>query len=406
MIRVIGVYSKYIWGVVLRMKNKLLYDIVKILVEVAKNNEIITYKDVSKKLNNQVIPKNLGMPIGELSKIAHKLGLPLISVLVVNQETKIPGDGFYKLYSELKGVSESQAIKNCQQEIDNAHNCNKWDKLLNYFGFEDDKVKKSDETQGKKNKSKVWLVVHDIEAYNENCRLLGFSDKIYNAKNIKAKDIVVYYFSGTSTIKGIYEVCEKPWKRDIRWTSEHQISIKPILELENDIDFKVLVPNLALFKNKERWYGCIQGTNAIRELSEDDFKIIEQRVYKTFINNKELEYVNLLEDDLTIENESVEVIISKIKRKQQIVNKLKNKYNNCCQIERCNFTFLKKNGECYSEAHHINLLSEGGSQAESNVVILCSNHHRMFHYADIKIFDREGDRCKVIINGEQHYIKY
>ena len=384
------------------MNNKLLYDIAKVLVEVAQNNEIITYNKVSKKLNNQIIPRNLGNPIGELSKIAYELGLPLISVLVVNQDTGIPGDGFYKLFSELKGVSESEAIKSFQQEMENVHKCNQWEELINSFKFENNLLENQDDIVSSKN----WLVVHDIDAYTENCRLLGFNDKIYNAKNLRPKDIIIYYFSGTSTIKGIYEVCDKPWQRDSRWTSEYQIQIKPILELKNDIDFKKLVPHLELFKNKERWYGCIQGTNAIRELSKKDFKIIEESIYKACIDNHELEYAEILEDDRNIENESVEVKINRIKRKQQIVNKLKNKYSNRCQIEGCNFRFQKKNGEYYSEAHHLDLLSEGGSQAESNVVILCPNHHRMLHYADIDLFELHKDRRKVIINGEEHYIKY
>lgn len=388
------------------MHSKLLYDIAKILVEVAQDHEVITYSHVCEKIGNQITPINLGNFIGELSEVSYKLRLPLISVLVVNQDTGVPGDGFYKLMSQLKGISELQAMKSFQQEMKDAYRCDKWTELLNYYGGEDDTSKKLYDNRDDASNPKTWLIVHDIDAYNENSRLLGFSDKIYNAKNLKPKDKIVYYFSRTSTIKGIYEVCDKPWKRNPRWTSKYQIQIKPILELKNDIDFRRLVPLLELFNDKERWYGCIKGTNAVREISNKDFEIIEESVYKACIDNEELEYTEILEDDVTIANESEEVKIKRIKREQQIVSKLKNKYKNCCQIEGCNFTFKKKNGEYYSEAHHLKLLSEGGSQDENNVVILCPNHHRMFHYADVKIFDRNKDRRKAIINGEEHYIKY
>lgn len=88
-------------------------------------------------------------------------------------------------------------------------------------------------------------------------------------------------------------------------------------------------------------------------------------------------------------NETIEIKINRIKRYQQVINKLKEKYNNKCQIEGCNFSFKKKNGGYYSEGHHLKLLSEGGSQDENNVVILCPNHHRMFHYADINIENKK-----------------
>lgn len=388
------------------MNDKLLYDIAKLLVEAAKNNETITYSQVSNRLNNKIAPKNLGHPIGELSKKAYEMRLPLISVIVVNSDSGVPGDGFYKIYSDLKGVSESEAMNNFQQEIEEVYNCNRWEEFLRSFGFENNEVKHLEEFKEGENNPRIWLVVHDMYAYNENSRLLGFSDKVYNAKNLNPKDIIVYYFSGTSTIKGIYEVCEKPWQRDNRWTGEHQIQIKPILELESDIDFKSLVPHLELFQNKAKWSGCIQGIHAIREISEKDFKVIEGRVYQYCIDNLESQYREILEDDKSIANESIEVKINRIKRKQQIVNRLKSKYNNCCQIEECNFTFKKKNGEFYSEAHHIELLSEGGSQDEDNVVILCPNHHRMFHYSNVEIFDLDENRRKIIINGEGYYIKY
>lgn len=389
------------------MNNILLYDIAKILVSVAKENETITYNQLSQKLKNQIKPINLGHPIGELSKICYELGLPLISVLVVNQDTGIPGDGFYKLCSDLKGISEEEAMINLEKEKESVHKCSEWNKLLEYFNV--DKINSEKKEMTRKvthNKPKYWLVVHDIDAYNENPRLLGFSNKIYNAKNIKPKDKVVYYLSGTSTIKGIYEVSDKPWKRDPRWSSVHQIQIQPILELENEIDFKTLVPHLNLFVNKEKWFTYIQGTNAVRELPERDYKFIEKSVIKASINNNEQNYLKVLEDDKKLTNESIEVKINRIKRYQQIVNELKRKYQSRCQIEGCNFTFKKKNGEYYSEGHHLKPLSEGGSQTADNIVILCPNHHRMFHYADVKIFKLKGNRRKVLINGKVHYIKY
>jgi Predicted restriction endonuclease len=395
------------------MNTKMLYEIALILVDVANKNNVITYNQLSKRLGNQITPLNLGQPIGELSKVSYEIGLPLISVLVVNQDTHIPGDGFYRLYSELNGISEIDAMNDFQNEIIRAHKCDEWDKLLELFLGNKDKAK--DETIEKKqiinkvdvhNNIKYWLIVHDINAYKENSRVLGFEDKIYNAKNIKPKDIVVYYLSGVSAIKGIYKVCDKPWEKELTWDNEHQIRIEEIIELDNELDFKPIVQDIDLFKNKERWNTHIQGTNAVRELSYEDYKKIEEYVNNFSIENNDSNYIAFKEDHKELVNETKEVTLNRIIRYQKIVSNLKSKYKSKCQIEGCNFTFRKKNGEYYSEGHHIEFLSQGGSQDESNVVILCPNHHRMFHYADVEIFEREDERRKIRINGDEKYILY
>ncbi|MEH2464113.1 HNH endonuclease [Nostoc sp.] len=115
---------------------------------------------------------------------------------------------------------------------------------------------------------------------------------------------------------------------------------------------------------------------------------------------------NFLEDYPELKNEIEEVLIERIKRVQKIVSKIKNKYNHCCQFENCGFTFSKKNGGFYSGAHHLTLLSQEGSQDENNVVLLCPNHHRMLHYAQVEIKDKENNKRHVKINGENYFIIY
>jgi predicted HNH restriction endonuclease len=111
-------------------------------------------------------------------------------------------------------------------------------------------------------------------------------------------------------------------------------------------------------------------------------------------------------NDSNVQNETIERKIQLVKRYKSIIVKLKGKYNSMCQIENCDFTFVKSNGENYSEAHHLIQLSENGSQDESNVVILCPNHHRMFHFADVIIFERKEDIRKISFNGSVQKIIY
>ena len=103
------------------------------------------------------------------------------------------------------------------------------------------------------------------------------------------------------------------------------------------------------------------------------------------------------------ENESEEVTLNRIKRYQKLVKSLKEKNDFKCQI--CGYTFTMNNGNGYCEAHHINWLSTGGTQDATNVVIVCANHHRMFHYATNLITIGEVVNDKRVINiGEESYI--
>ncbi|MGH4050002.1 MAG: hypothetical protein ACREVX_01410 [Clostridium sp.] len=49
-----------------------------------------------------------------------------------------------------------------------------------------------------------------------------------------------------------------------------------------------------------------------------------------------------------------------VKRNLKIVYKLKEKYKNKCQIEGCECTLMKKDGNEYSEEHNWVLVSKGG----------------------------------------------
>ncbi len=101
-------------------------------------------------------------------------------------------------------------------------------------------------------------------------------------------------------------------------------------------------------------------------------------------------------------NESEEVTLDRIKRYQRLVKRLKEKNDFKCQI--CGYTFDMDNGKGYCEAHHFNWLSKDGTQDAMNVIIVCANHHRMFHYAAnlITIGEIVNDR-RIIKIGEESY---
>lgn len=130
----------------------------------------------------------------------------------------------------------------------------------------------------------------------------------------------------------------------------------------------------------------------VNQLNEED---IDEQIKKDFT-----------EDIDVSDNETEEVRLNRIKRYQKIVKRLKKDYNYQCQL--CGDNFLMDNGNYYCEAHHIKMLSKDGSQSPENVLILCANHHRMFHYAsNICIVGEliEGKRY-VKIGEEEFTVQY
>ena len=66
-----------------------------------------TYKGVSEQTNRHQRTE-VPYDIGDLSMICKQYDMPLISVIVVNQITQIPGDGFYPLCEDLYSNNESK----------------------------------------------------------------------------------------------------------------------------------------------------------------------------------------------------------------------------------------------------------------------------------------------------------
>lgn len=143
-----------------------------------------------------------------------------------------------------------------------------------------------------------WLVVHNLEAFSENSRMLGFAGKNNldgsptldgqgnplpaDAKvlEIQPGDMVVYYCRGDSVIKGLYEIVQAYYRKETRWTeSPFQFEIKPVIELDEPYDFKPLVGSLDLFKDLpdlRRWGLKLRGIyNALKPLTEGDYNTIK-----------------------------------------------------------------------------------------------------------------------------------
>ena len=78
---------------------------------------------------------DVGAHIGELSKHCYELGLPLISVMVVQKSTNICGEGFFDLCNELNVHPEysrkmGAMFDVCMKEVSE---CTEWGRLADHL---------------------------------------------------------------------------------------------------------------------------------------------------------------------------------------------------------------------------------------------------------------------------------
>jgi predicted restriction endonuclease len=75
-----------------------------------------------------------------------------------------------------------------------------------------------------------------------------------------------------------------------------------------------------------------------------------------------------------------------------------------CQV--CGFTFRTKDGTDYAEAHHIRPVSAGGPDHADNILVLCPNHHRQLHRAEVTWPHGQSRPRGVVISGEAVRVRW
>ena len=135
-----------------------------------------------------------------------------------------------------------------------------------------------------------WLVVTSPENFTHDREKLGFKlqgiPQRYRkqVQRMKIGDRVVYYvmklqkFGATATITGDYfEDNSKVWVDDNEmWPARRHSKPDIVLNDEELIDTKKLVPNLKFIENKKWWGTYFQGS--IKNIPEEDFRLIESEM--------------------------------------------------------------------------------------------------------------------------------
>lgn len=115
----------------------------KILVERIKNGEgVISYGQLGNCIDMDTkspsFSKEIGHLVGDLSYYSFDNGMPLISVMVINVDLNRPGDGFYTLYKEKRGLqvkknkdlTEEQKDKIFVDELNKVLAYDDWNRLI------------------------------------------------------------------------------------------------------------------------------------------------------------------------------------------------------------------------------------------------------------------------------------
>lgn len=137
-----------------------------------------------------------------------------------------------------------------------------------------------------------WLVVTSPDNFKFDREHLQFKSQGLpyrfrkQVQSMQIGDRVVYYimkiqkFGATATITGEYkEDSTKLWTdTDEMWPARRPSEPDIILEDDELIDAKKLVPDLSFIENKEFWGTYFQGS--IKKIPEDDFKLIESEMRK------------------------------------------------------------------------------------------------------------------------------
>ncbi len=98
---------------------------------------MMSYGDLCRLVDNKTDPRNVAGYIGDLSVWCWEIGAPMISALIYNRESGIPGKGFFELYSDLyeKGVKKDDEDMIFVSEVKKVLEYKQWDKLEKYLGL-------------------------------------------------------------------------------------------------------------------------------------------------------------------------------------------------------------------------------------------------------------------------------
>jgi len=166
-----------------------------------------------------------------------------------------------------------------------------------------------------------WLVVTSPKNFRKDREVLGFKLQGLpircrnQVKKMHIGDKVVYYivglrrFGAIATITGDYnEDYTKIWiDDDEMWPARRPSEPEIVLQDNELIDVKKLVPSLSFIKIKDNWGAFFQGS--IHQIPEDDFRLIESEMKKVKVIESQIPHLSEMPLQLKSEKDHEDAIM-------------------------------------------------------------------------------------------------
>lgn len=351
----------------LSVNEAILKKISEIIIEYAKNQDVIEYNQVSKKLGEVITPIRFNEPLGEISLRCIKHGYPPLSAIVVNHDTKLPGEGFFTWVAAKMGYPNVPASKwddFFTEQKDKVFNCNDWSAFLDKaFSLQNNKVVNSNKInlndilkaknylKGKRTKYYILTVkaFFDTQKHGpfQYHVLVLDQDKLVNKSTIedltkkqiltpaKRKGLqLLFNYASTINNDDITMMHYKPDRPgEELWEKEQKNSLEPLFFEERSLFFKHIVDN-----------------------DIDSERAQEESYYK---DGKTIEYFGT-------------------RYERNPVNRAK-----AIEIHGVTCKVCGERGKDFIEVHHVKPLHTIGEETainpETDLVPVSSNCHRMIH---------------------------
>ena len=96
---------------------------------------LITYGEMCNRADNIIDPRGSSGYIGDLSLFCYENDMPLISVMVVNGDTYMPGAGFFRLYTNFTGNNVDDEFSVFKEELKKVREYEHWYRLSDLLGL-------------------------------------------------------------------------------------------------------------------------------------------------------------------------------------------------------------------------------------------------------------------------------
>ncbi|WP_453993298.1 HNH endonuclease [Bacillus nitroreducens] len=357
------------------MNEKLLTKITEVLVSSAIRNEVIEYSRLSREIGGIIPPIMLNEPLGEISLRCVKNGFPPLSAIVVNQQTQLPGEGFFTWVASRMGYTDlphsewedffykqKEAVFSCDwgEYLDNKPT-NKRTKNLSIFSIEDLNERLSDKSYVIGNETKYYILT--LKMFLETATVGPYQYQVVILEN--HQEVCKYTLESVDS----KQLLTPSKKKGLELLFEHNpmVNIKDISMVHYKQDRlkdthweKEPRANLEALYNK-------MGTIRLRNIVKHDVEMEKQQYAAAYKDGEVKQYYG-----------------NRYERKAK--NRLKAIEIHGTQCAVCDFKFEEVYGELgkdFIEIHHVKPLSTlGGAieiDAKNDLVPVCPNCHRMLH---------------------------